>query len=119
MGEIALDGGDLLAAAGIPVGVVNCRFVKPLDERLLASLAGRYRQLVTLEENVLAGGFGAAVDEWRSRSAAAAVTIHNLGIPDRFITHGARSLLLKEVGLDAASVAAFTRRLVAVPASTS
>ena len=100
MVEVALDAADRLAADGVEVGVVNCRFVKPLDESLLADLSRRYGELVTMEENVLTGGFGSAVTEWFIHRGAGLPRLHNRGIPDRFITHGSRSDLLKEVDLD-------------------
>ncbi len=115
MVESALDAADTLAAAGIEVGVINCRFVKPLDESMLAGLNRRYRHLVTLEENVLHGGFGSAVGEWHAAQGGTGARLHHRGIPDRFITHGARAMLLKEVGLDAASTQAFVADLLATP----
>ena len=112
MVEIALDAADRLAADGVEAGVVNCRFVKPLDEALLADLSRRYGELVTMEENALTGGFGSAVTEWFIQQGAGLPRLHHRGIPDRFITHGSRSDLLKEVGLDVDSTHRFVLELV-------
>ncbi|MFQ5669943.1 MAG: 1-deoxy-D-xylulose-5-phosphate synthase [Acidobacteriota bacterium] len=115
MVETAEDVADLLAGSGTQVGVVNCRFVKPLDGAMLADLGRRYRHLVTLEENVLQGGFGSHVAEWFAASGSPAPWIHHRGIPDRFVTHGPRGRLLEEVGLDAASTRDFVLRIAETP----
>ena len=111
MVETALDAADLLAKDGIAAGVVNCRFVKPLDRTMLFDVAARTARLVTLEENVLDGGFGSAVVEAFLDRGGPLPEIHRRGIPDRFVTHGARGLLLKEVGLDAAATREFVLSL--------
>jgi 1-deoxy-D-xylulose-5-phosphate synthase len=84
--------------------VVNMRFVKPLDEALVLKVAGRHRALVTLEENVVAGGAGSAVGELLAGEGLAVPLMH-IGIPDRFIEHGSREDCLTAAGLDFASVA--------------
>jgi 1-deoxy-D-xylulose-5-phosphate synthase len=85
--------------------VVNMRFVKPLDDALVADMAARHDLLVTLEEGALMGGAGSAVAE---SLAAAAITVPLLllGLPDRFVDHGDQNLLLASVGLDRAGVLA-------------
>jgi 1-deoxy-D-xylulose-5-phosphate synthase len=105
MVEQASNAAEALAKQGVDVGVVNCRFVKPLDEEMLAELARRYRVLITIEENVLQGGFGSAVSEAFVRRGGGPQEFVTLGVPDRFVTHGGRADLLREVGLDAASIA--------------
>ncbi|MGD9598144.1 MAG: 1-deoxy-D-xylulose-5-phosphate synthase [Steroidobacteraceae bacterium] len=87
--------------------VVNMRFVKPLDESLVAQLAARHRAVLTLEENVLAGGAGSAVGELLAAEGIA-VPLLSLGIPDRFIEHGSREECLEMAGLDTASLLAAT-----------
>jgi 1-deoxy-D-xylulose-5-phosphate synthase len=84
--------------------VVNMRFVKPLDEALVLKVAGRHRALITLEENVVAGGAGSAVGELLAAEGLAVPLMH-IGIPDRFIEHGSREDCLTAAGLDFASVA--------------
>ncbi len=85
--------------------VVNMRFVKPLDEPLLLELAERHRGLVTLEENVVAGGAGSAVAECLA-AASLCVPILHCGIPDRFIEHGSREQCIAAAGLDPAALEA-------------
>jgi len=89
----------LEAAGQLNATVVNMRFVKPLDEALVTELAGSHELLVTVEENVVAGGAGSAVLECLTR-AGSQVPVLQLGLPDRFVTHGDPALLLKECGLD-------------------
>ncbi|MBK5943303.1 MAG: 1-deoxy-D-xylulose-5-phosphate synthase [Halorhodospira halophila] len=83
----------------LDVTVVNMRFVKPLDEALLRRLAGEHRHLVTLEENVIAGGAGSGVAECLS-SAGVHTPVTHLGLPDAPVHHGARGDILAEHGLD-------------------
>ena len=94
----ALRAAELLAADSIAAEVVNMRFVKPLDRELLLEAAGHVKLLVTVEENVLAGGFGSAVLECLA-DAGRTVPLVRLGIPDRFVPQGGRSLLWEECGL--------------------
>jgi 1-deoxy-D-xylulose-5-phosphate synthase len=94
----ALGAADLLADRGLDVTVADARFAKPLDAALLASLALEHDLLVTVEEGVLAGGFGTAVWEALSDEGAATPRILRVGLPDRYVTHGAPALLHEEVG---------------------
>ncbi len=83
--------------------LVNMRFVKPLDEALVLDVAGRHEAIVTVEENVVAGGGGSAIDELLVAHGTA-LPVLNLGIPDQFIEHGSREECLAAAGLDAASL---------------
>jgi 1-deoxy-D-xylulose-5-phosphate synthase len=83
--------------------LVNMRFVKPLDEELLCRLAASHACIVTLEENVVAGGAGSGVAECLA-SHGIERPIHHVGIPDRFIEHGSRDECLRMAGLDAAGI---------------
>ncbi|MFT5483680.1 MAG: 1-deoxy-D-xylulose-5-phosphate synthase [Halieaceae bacterium] len=85
--------------------VADMRFVKPLDIDLVIALAGSHEILVTVEENCIAGGAGAAVNEALA-AAGMLLPVLNLGLPDAFIEHGKRDAMLKEVGLDEAGIAA-------------
>jgi 1-deoxy-D-xylulose-5-phosphate synthase len=85
--------------------LVNMRFVKPLDEETVCRLAGTHTCIVTLEENVVAGGAGSAVGECLAAHGIERVLRH-IGIPDRFIEHGSRDECLRQVGLDAAGIEA-------------
>jgi 1-deoxy-D-xylulose-5-phosphate synthase len=105
----------ILAAAGIRAGLVNGRWIKPVDDAMIRRLAGRYPRVLTVEENVLLGGFGDAVYEsYRSQGLDPAPLAH-MGLPDRFVEHGSRAELLAEVGLDAEHIAARARELVGGP----
>lgn len=99
----ALTAADLLAQQGLSTAVLNCRFVKPLDEELLLEWAERIQRVLTLEENVLAGGFGSAVLEFLVDRGFAG-EIARAGIPDCFVEHGASDLLRRNYGLDAAGM---------------
>lgn len=91
----------LLSEKGINAQVVNARFIKPLDTRLLQDTATSFRYIATLEENVLTGGFGSAVlEELDSMGVLDKTKVLCLGLPDSFITHGNKDLLFKEQGLD-------------------
>jgi 1-deoxy-D-xylulose-5-phosphate synthase len=94
-----------LRSRGIEPTVVNARFAKPIDVDLLRRLAGRHHTLVTLEEGVLAGGLGSGVLEEISTNGLRFEKVLRIGIPDRFITFGSRAQLLRECGMDAASIA--------------
>ena len=87
--------------------VVNMRFVKPLDEALVLQLAARHRAVLTLEENVVAGGAGSAVTELLAAEQIT-VPLLSLGIPDRFIEHGSREECLAMAGLDTPGLLAAT-----------
>ena len=91
-------------AEDLDATLVNMRFVKPLDEELIASLARHHRALVTLEENATQGGAGSAVGELLAAEGLM-LPLLQLGIPDRFIEHGSREGCLAAAGLDAAGLA--------------
>jgi 1-deoxy-D-xylulose-5-phosphate synthase len=103
---------DELLKEGLDVGVVNCRFVKPLDGALLTRLAALYPVLVTLEENTLRGGFGSGVHEFLQEAGLPIGGLHHLGIPDRFVTHGSPAQLLEEIGLSPARLVERVRSAV-------
>jgi 1-deoxy-D-xylulose-5-phosphate synthase len=89
--------------------VVNMRFIKPLDEDLVISLAERHRAIITIEENATIGGAGSAVGELLA-SEGLLIPILQLGIPDRFIEHGSRDSCLVAAGLDAAGLTSSIER---------
>jgi 1-deoxy-D-xylulose-5-phosphate synthase len=90
---------EALRSRGIDAGVVNARFVKPLDTELLDQIAATDATVITVEDNALAGGFGSAVNEYWVERHYETVNLRNLGLPDRFIEHGDRDGLLAELGL--------------------
>jgi 1-deoxy-D-xylulose-5-phosphate synthase len=85
--------------------IVNMRFVKPLDERLVLSLAERHGAIITIEENAAIGGAGAGVGELLAAAGLQVPMLH-IGIPDRFIEHGTRDTCLARAGLDLAGLTA-------------
>jgi len=104
-----LEAARMLREEGINVGVVNARFVKPLDaEIVLRAIRGR-GFVVTVEEAALMGGFGSAVLEAAADAGLDTSRVRRLGIPDRFIEHAERGELLADLGLDATGIAAACR----------
>jgi 1-deoxy-D-xylulose-5-phosphate synthase len=101
----ALEAAELLASEEIAVTVADARFAKPIDAGLMAQLAAEHDLLVTVEEGVLAGGFGSAVWETLNEAGAAPPRILRVGLPDRYITHGKPALLYEEVGFTGERIA--------------
>ena len=96
----AVKAAESLRNEGIDVGVVNARFVKPVDEDVI-SQAISTGFVITVEENAAAGGFGSAVLESANRNGLSTERVRVLAIPDEFVEHGDRSDLLADLGLDA------------------
>jgi 1-deoxy-D-xylulose-5-phosphate synthase len=94
----ALAAADELSSKELSVTVVDARFAKPIDAGLMAQLAAEHDLLVTVEEGVLAGGFGSAVWETLSETGARPPRILRVGLPDRYVTHGKPALLHEEIG---------------------
>jgi 1-deoxy-D-xylulose-5-phosphate synthase len=112
----ALEAAEILASQGVSVTVADARFAKPIDAGLVAQLAAEHELLATVEEGVLAGGFGSAV--WETLSdAGLGARILRVGLPDRYVTHGAPKLLHEEVGFTGQRIA--ERVLAAVGGSGS
>jgi len=95
----------LLEKEGIGVTVVNSRFVVPLDEELIDDLARKHRVLMTVEENVVSGGFGSAVLEFLHTRGCSPPRVHCLGIPARFVEHSPQAVLRRKYRLDAEGIA--------------
>jgi 1-deoxy-D-xylulose-5-phosphate synthase len=102
-----------LATDGLDVGVINARFVKPLDTKMILSAVRECPFVITVEEGALAGGFGSAVLEAASDAGLETHRIRRLGIPDRFIEHGDRDELLAELNLDIRGVVRACRQMAA------
>jgi 1-deoxy-D-xylulose-5-phosphate synthase len=102
----ALEAAEALRLRGIDVGVINSRFVKPLDADLILSSARKTGCIMTVEENALQGGFGSAVLELLSDNGIQDIRLKRLGIPDRYIEHGSQAQLRGDVGIDAAGILA-------------
>jgi 1-deoxy-D-xylulose-5-phosphate synthase len=101
----ALEAVERLAKEGIELGLVNARFVKPLDRELLAAQLQQQglpgARIATVEEHVVAGGFGATVLEAISELELEGVETLVVGVPDKFVPHGSQEVLRKSLGLDA------------------
>jgi 1-deoxy-D-xylulose-5-phosphate synthase len=104
MVAVAAQAQETLAAHGVSATVVDARFIKPLAPEL-SKIAGRHRAVITVEDGVASGGFGSAVTDLLS-SDGVMVPIARLGLPDRFIEHGAQGTLLGQLGLDAYGIVA-------------
>jgi 1-deoxy-D-xylulose-5-phosphate synthase len=117
-GEVVLPGSDILIVAigstvypslraaqrleemGVHAGLINARFLKPLDSDLICERASQAGRVLTVEENVLQGGFGSSVLELLQEKGLCDIQVGRLGIPDLFVEHGPQSLLRKKFGID-------------------
>ena len=99
---------DALKAEGYPCSIINARFAKPLDEDALRYITEHHKVIVTMEENVISGGFGEHVTEFYNNEKCKDIHIVNIAIPDEYVEHGNVELLRKEVGLDADTIIART-----------
>ncbi|REJ27253.1 MAG: 1-deoxy-D-xylulose-5-phosphate synthase [Caldibacillus debilis] len=102
---MALEAAKILEKYGIRSMVVNCRFIKPLDEKMLTDILNMHIPILTVEEAALAGGFGSAVLEFAHDAGFSHVNIRRMGIPDRFIQHGSVKELYREIGLTPENIA--------------
>lgn len=98
---MALEAANMLFTKGIHVKVINARFIKPLDTAMLDMIFATGMPIITVEEAVLAGGFGSAVLEYAHDTLQTVVPIRRMGIPDQFIEHGNVDELLAEIGMTA------------------
>jgi len=136
-GEVLREGGDLLIlaigttvypsiraaerldASGIHAAVINTRFLKPLDGDLIGEWATKIGKILTVEENVLQGGFGSAVLELLQEKGLSSVHVKRLGIPDLFVEHGPPSLLRAKYGIDEAGIYRAVKEMVEKESSPS
>jgi 1-deoxy-D-xylulose-5-phosphate synthase len=116
---VALEAAGILAAHSLTATVADARFAKPIDGELAERLAREHDLVVTIEENVLAGGFGSAVlehlEDAFAEEPAERARVLRVGLPDRYVTHGKPALLRAEAGLTGESVA--ERVLAALPSA--
>ena len=101
----ALEAADLLAAQKIECTVIDARYLKPLDEDLILDAARRCGRVVTVEENVVTGGFGSAILELLASKGPKGISVDVIGIPDEFVEHGAPSVLREKYGLTGQGIA--------------
>ena len=105
MVETAIQVKEYLEEAGLHATIVNARFVKPLDEAMLDHLAEKHNMIVTMEENVLRGGFGEAVSDYYMIKGSA-VYVKHVGIDDTFVEHGTVVQLKTSMGMDPWAISA-------------
>jgi 1-deoxy-D-xylulose-5-phosphate synthase len=108
-----LQAAEVLGHEGISAEIVNMRFAKPLDYDVIRDVASRIGRIITVEDNVVIGGFGGAVAEYLATESIPGTRQLRLGIPDRFIEHGSPKELAGEVGLDSAGIASSIKTFVA------
>ncbi len=96
----ALATAERLEKEGIKASVINARFIKPLDKELIFSIAKNIKRIITIEENMIAGGFGSAVLEYLNSMDIPDIKIKILGIPDEFVEQGSQGILRKKYGID-------------------
>ncbi len=109
MVQSSLEAAQLLAEEGVGASVINARFCKPLDRELIQEAARGHKLVVTVEDHSLQGGFGSAVAECLVDAGAQGFRLLRMGLPDRFVEHGNRDLLLERYGLSPARIAAGCR----------
>ena len=110
----ALAAAERLADEGLDVGVINARFIKPLDEELILDRIGRTRRVIVAEENTALGGFGAAILELLASKGLTGVHVRQAAIPDRPIEHGTQAQLRKALKLDVDGLMDTARELAAL-----
>ena len=108
----ALSAHATLKEEGVSATVVNCRFVKPLDVDLIATLSRSIPRIITVEENVRQGGFGSAVLECLSDEGITGFQLKCIGVPDTFVEHGPQKLLRSKYGIDAPAIVETAKRLL-------
>lgn len=99
----AEEAAELLSKHGIDAGICNARFAKPLDENYLNSIKSQYDMIVTMEENVLTGGFGEQVQAYLADRGYKGKVL-KIAVPNEFVRHGSVTLLFKELKIDAESI---------------
>ncbi len=106
----ALQAAEALKKEGFDIAVINTRFVKPLDGKIIEKFVKKANYLFTVEENMLQGGFGSAVMEFLEGNGLWGIPIKRIGLPDSFIEQGAPHILRKKYGLDAEGIANSIRK---------
>ena len=101
----------ILKKENITPSLIHARFIKPIDEKMLHRIAKTHSTIITIEENSLSGGFGSFINSFVVDNTSG-IRVKSLGIPDQFIEHGPRNLLLKNIGLDPESIAAEIQKTI-------
>jgi 1-deoxy-D-xylulose-5-phosphate synthase len=114
-GEVwpSINAAEMLAKEGVNVAVINGRFIKPLDDELIARFCKPNAKIITVEEGSLAGGFGSAVMERVQQLGIDGVKFHRIGIPDEYVHHGSQDVLRAQYDLHADGIARRVREFLA------
>jgi len=110
----ALSASATLKSQGIGTTVVNCRFVKPLDKDLILSLSTKIPRIITIEENMLQGGFGSAVLECLSDGKINNFNLERIGVADTFVKHGPQSFIRSKYNIDSKAIVDAANRLLKI-----
>ncbi|MFH0924133.1 MAG: 1-deoxy-D-xylulose-5-phosphate synthase [bacterium] len=108
----ALDAANYLEKDGVKAGVINARFIKPLDASLILKVAKDIKKIVTLEENNLPGGFGSAILELLEEKRLYHVKVKRIGLPDKFIGHGSQEIIRHKYGLDSKGIVRVVKKFL-------
>ncbi|MDP3682884.1 MAG: transketolase C-terminal domain-containing protein, partial [Ignavibacteria bacterium] len=106
--QFAINASEKLSQDGISAEVINMRFVKPLDEKMLDEIAAHHKKIITLEENTIVGGFGSGVTEYFAQKNYKN-DILVIGLPDAFVEHGTQPELYKMLEIDADGIVKRTK----------
>jgi len=109
----AVEAAEMLSKEGLSVAVINGRFIKPMDDELVARFCKPGAKIITVEEGSLAGGFGSVVMERAQELGLADVEFHRIGIPDEYVHHGAQDVLRAQYDLHAEGIARRVREFLA------
>jgi len=108
----SLKAADMLKKDGINACIINARFIKPLDEELIISIAKKIKNIITVEENVIAGGFGSAVLECLNKAGITNARVKIIGIDDKFVEHGSQKILRNKYSLNEEGIYKHTLKLL-------
>jgi 1-deoxy-D-xylulose-5-phosphate synthase len=112
MVDMSIKAREELLKENIDLEIVNMRFIKPLDSAILLDIFSRHMKVITLEDNVITGGFGSAVLEFMNQNQIRDVDVLVHGLPDRFINHGTPEQLYAELKMDSAGIASIVREFL-------
>lgn len=108
----ALAAAQKISKEGINVKVINARFVKPIDSELILNIASSFKKIITIEENVLQGGFGSAVLELLAEQGITTAQVKRLGIPDEFVQHATQAQVRRKYGIDEEGIIRAIRQML-------
>ena len=106
----ALEAKEILSKENINPTIVNARFLKPMDETLLHEMLKKHDKIVTIEDNVVSGGFGSRINKFILDNNYN-VKIENIGIPDKYVEHGDVEKLFETIGMSSEQIATRIKKL--------